>query len=194
MAIPDTASVGAIGRIPVRNIWLLMLYASELYHELPQARSVDVEDDPDELPNLVAELLTRAVERRMRRNLSFGYRRRRADADRVEAASTEDSSCRTTAPPRQPGVRFPGVDRSIDAPTTGSQERWTCFAGSRSATEVARPSLRKTSVASMDAFSAFTSVRQNDRGSEWRTPHSRLGQTRLCRPCSAVLRSPAPSF
>ena len=83
MAIPDTASVGAIGRIPVRNIWLLMLYASELYHELPQARSVDVEDDPDELPNLVAELLTRAVERRMRRNLSFGYRRRRADLDRV---------------------------------------------------------------------------------------------------------------
>ena len=60
-----------------------MLYASELYRELPQPRSVDVEDDPDELPNLVAELLTRAVERRMRRNLSFDYRRRRADLDRV---------------------------------------------------------------------------------------------------------------
>ena len=60
-----------------------MLYASNLYRELPRARSVGVEDNPNELPNLVAELLTRAVERRMRRNLSFGYRRRRADLDHV---------------------------------------------------------------------------------------------------------------
>ena len=76
-------AIGFIGRIPVRNIWLLMLYASELYRELPPAKSVAVEDDPAELPNLVAELLTHAVERRMRRNLSFGYRRRRADLSRV---------------------------------------------------------------------------------------------------------------
>ena len=76
-------ATGFIGRIPVRNIWLLMLYASELYRELPPAQSVRVEDDPDELPNLVAELLTHAVERRIRRNLSFGYRRRRADLSRV---------------------------------------------------------------------------------------------------------------
>ena len=60
-----------------------MLYASDLYRELPRARSVAVEEDPDDLPNLVAELLTHAVERRMRRNLSFGYRRRHADLDRV---------------------------------------------------------------------------------------------------------------
>ena len=79
----DPASAGFIGRIPVRNLWLLMLYASERYRELPQARTVDVEDAPDELPNLVAEVLTRAVERRMRRNLSFGYQRRQADLDRV---------------------------------------------------------------------------------------------------------------
>ncbi len=87
MASPDMVDsapdVRTIGRIPVRNIWLLMLYASELYRELPPAKSVDVEDDPDELPNLVAELLTHAVERRMRRNLSFGYRRTRADLSRV---------------------------------------------------------------------------------------------------------------
>ena len=60
-----------------------MLYASELYRELPRARSVDVENDPDELPNLVAEVLTHAVERRIRRNLSYGYRRRQADLNRV---------------------------------------------------------------------------------------------------------------
>lgn len=83
IAAGETVAVPAIGRIPVRNIWLLMLYASDLYRELPSARSVDVEDDPNELPNLIAEVLTHAVERRMRRNLSYGYRRRRADLDRV---------------------------------------------------------------------------------------------------------------
>ncbi len=81
--VVESANVPTIGRIPIKNIWLLMLYASELYRELPRARSVDVEDDPDDLPNLVAEILTHAVERRMRRNLSFDYRRRRADLDRV---------------------------------------------------------------------------------------------------------------
>ena len=83
IATGDTVSVPTIGRIPVRNIWLLMLYASDLYRELPRARSVKVEDDPDELPNLVAEVITHAVERRMRRNLSYGYCRRRADLNRV---------------------------------------------------------------------------------------------------------------
>ena len=80
---PDAASVGTIGRIPIRNIWLLMLYASELYRELPHGMSVAVEENPDELANLVAELLIHAVERRMHRNLTFGYRRRQADLDRV---------------------------------------------------------------------------------------------------------------
>ncbi len=81
--IDDAPAVGFIGRIPVRNIWLLMLYASDIYRELPPAKRVDAEDDPDEIPNLVAELLTHAVQLRMRRNLSFGYRRRRADLSRV---------------------------------------------------------------------------------------------------------------
>ena len=79
----ETAPVGAIGRIPVRNIWLLMLYASDLYRELPEDRRVATENAPEDLPNLVAEILTHAVERRMRRNLSFGFRRRHADLNRV---------------------------------------------------------------------------------------------------------------
>ena len=79
-----SSPVGTIGRIPVRNIWLLMLYASDLYRERPQwPRDVDPEDAPDDLPNLVAEILAHAVERRMRRNLSFGFRRRHADLNRV---------------------------------------------------------------------------------------------------------------
>ena len=83
MVVSSAEAVGTIGHIPVRNIWLLMLYASDLYRELPRSKSVDVEEDPDELPNLVAELLTHAVESRMRRNLSFGYRRKQVDLDRV---------------------------------------------------------------------------------------------------------------
>ena len=79
----DRLDAGYIGRIPVRNIWLLMLYASELYRVLPEIRRVEVENDPDELPELVAEILTRAVERRLRRNLSHGFRQREADLSRV---------------------------------------------------------------------------------------------------------------
>lgn len=86
--LPDIAgadyAAGYIGRIPVRNIWLLMLYASPLYRELPPpARRVAVEDAPDDIPNLAAEILTYAVARRLRRNLSHDYQRRQADLNRV---------------------------------------------------------------------------------------------------------------
>ena len=73
---PSISTTGFIGRIPVRNIWLLLLYASQLYKELPETRRVELEEAPDDIPELVAELLASAVERRMRRNLTVGYRRR----------------------------------------------------------------------------------------------------------------------
>ena len=72
-----------VGRIPVRNLWLLMLYASRLYQELPTSRRFAAEENPDEIPDLVAEILTRAVERRLRRNLSSEFHRREADLTRV---------------------------------------------------------------------------------------------------------------
>ena len=74
---------GMIGAIPVRNIWLLMLYASQLYRELPIRRRYDAEENPDDIPNLVAEILTRAVERRIRRNLTHEFHRSQADLTRV---------------------------------------------------------------------------------------------------------------
>ena len=83
LAAPTSATVGSIGRIPVRNIWLLLLYASRLYQELPEARSVKLEEAPEDIPELVAQILASAVERRLRRNLSFGYERRMADLNRV---------------------------------------------------------------------------------------------------------------
>ena len=72
-----------IGAIPVRNIWLLMLYASRFYQELPSRRRYDAEENPDDIPDLVAEILTRAVERRIRRNLTLEFHRSRADLTRV---------------------------------------------------------------------------------------------------------------
>ena len=78
-----SASISTVGQIPVRNLWLLMLYASRLFRELPSARWSSAEENPDDIPNLVAEILTRAVGRRLRRNLSLEFDRRQADLTRV---------------------------------------------------------------------------------------------------------------
>jgi 5-methylcytosine-specific restriction enzyme subunit McrC len=80
-AVP-IAKENRIGRIPVRNLWLLMLYASELTR-VRGAFDALVEDDLDNLPDLVARLLANAVERRRRRNLSRGYRHRDMELTRV---------------------------------------------------------------------------------------------------------------
>jgi len=74
--------VGHIGRIPVRNLWLLMLYASDLFRDLEKAK-ISVEDNPDDIPDLVAEILCRLVEHRIKRNLSYGYQSREVVLGRV---------------------------------------------------------------------------------------------------------------
>lgn len=73
---------GHVGRIPVRNLWLLMLYASDLFRQIGQKKT-SVEDNPDGIPDLVAEILAYAVEERLHRNLSLGFREREADLSRV---------------------------------------------------------------------------------------------------------------
>lgn len=73
---------GYIGRIPVRNLWLLMLYASDLFRTRSIGK-VGLEDSPDDLPDLVAEILVRAVEMRHRRRLNLGYSSRDAVLNRV---------------------------------------------------------------------------------------------------------------
>lgn len=71
-----------IGKIPIRNLWLLMLYASDIYKEL-NAANIAVEDNPDDIPDLVAEMLCRRVEHRIQRNLSYSYQSRDAVLSRV---------------------------------------------------------------------------------------------------------------
>ncbi|MFN9088998.1 MAG: 5-methylcytosine-specific restriction endonuclease system specificity protein McrC [Gemmatimonas sp.] len=85
MAQGDVAPVdadGFVGRIPVRNLWLLMLYASDFFRT-SGVSNVGVDESPDEIPDLVAEILAHAVEARQRRRLSFGYRSRNAAIHRV---------------------------------------------------------------------------------------------------------------
>ena len=81
---PETPPApGHVGKIPVRNIWLLMLYASDLFRQLDNHQRAKVEENPDDIPDLIGEILAHAVEYRLRRNLSFGYRSRVADLSRV---------------------------------------------------------------------------------------------------------------
>lgn len=67
--------------IPLRNIWLLFLYAADLVRFKNEA-SVEVESARD-LPELLARLLIRVVQQRLRRNLSKGYEARNAVLSRV---------------------------------------------------------------------------------------------------------------
>jgi 5-methylcytosine-specific restriction enzyme subunit McrC len=81
-AISAKTVEGHIGHIPVRNLWLLMLYASDLFRSRGTGK-VGLEDSPDDLPDLIAEILALAVELRQRRHLSFGYQSRHAVVNRV---------------------------------------------------------------------------------------------------------------
>jgi 5-methylcytosine-specific restriction enzyme subunit McrC len=81
-SISTEAAPSYVGRIPVRNLWLLMLYASDLFR-MRGTGSVGLEDNPDELPDILAEIPARAVEVRQRRHLSLGYRPREAVLYRV---------------------------------------------------------------------------------------------------------------
>lgn len=62
---------GFIGRIPVRNLWLLMLYASDFRKS--HRTETSTEENPDEIAGLVARVLCDLVEHRLSRNLSHGY-------------------------------------------------------------------------------------------------------------------------
>lgn len=69
-------------KIPIRNIWLLLLYASDMYREFC-AQNHGIEESPDEIPDLIAEMLAARVQARLRRNLSYGYQSRYAELHRV---------------------------------------------------------------------------------------------------------------
>lgn len=73
--------MAASSRIPLRNIWLLFLYAADLVRFRDQFDG-EVEAARD-LPDLLGRLLAHVVEQRLRRNLSRGYHPRDAVLSRV---------------------------------------------------------------------------------------------------------------
>lgn len=71
-----------VGKIPLKNIWLLLFYASDLYQYLGNER-VAIEDNPDDLAELLAKILCHQVESRLIHNLSYGYQGKNAVLNRV---------------------------------------------------------------------------------------------------------------
>jgi 5-methylcytosine-specific restriction enzyme subunit McrC len=67
--------------IPIRNLWLLLMYASDL--SAFEGRFDGLADESAHLPELLARLLNWVVERRMRQNLSRAYEPRVAVLNRV---------------------------------------------------------------------------------------------------------------
>ena len=83
-ALDASEEAELIGRIPVRNLWVLMLYASRLYKDIAKYKGRrSVEEAPDDIPDLVAEMLCHHVEHRIRRNLSHGHQSRKDVLRRV---------------------------------------------------------------------------------------------------------------
>ena len=70
-------------KVPIRNVWLLMLYASDLYRHTRDERITSIEENPDDIADLVAEILAGSVERRIRRNMSFAYQSTEAVLNRL---------------------------------------------------------------------------------------------------------------
>ncbi len=68
-------------RIPIRNLWFLLVYAGDLAAFAPSLK-VEVEDSPD-LPHLVVALFAAVVERRLRRSPTRHYVGRAATLPRV---------------------------------------------------------------------------------------------------------------
>lgn len=59
-------------KIPISNIWLLMLYASNYYREYGRKLS-SIEEAPDDIPDLLAKMLCNRVAKKMQKNLTRGY-------------------------------------------------------------------------------------------------------------------------
>ena len=137
---------GYVGRIPVRNLWLLMLYASDLFRSHGKG-GAGLEENPDDLPDLVAEILAHTVEERQRRRLSLGYRTREAALNRVrgriDLLATERRrllsrglvACRFdeltidtpgTASSGPPWTRSPGWCEGALSPIAAESSRTTC--------------------------------------------------------------------
>lgn len=68
--------------IPIRNVWLLQLFASSLYRSSGTSL-VGAEENPEDLPNLVARILADEVTHRLHVGLTVGFRETTRNVTRV---------------------------------------------------------------------------------------------------------------
>lgn len=73
---------GFVGRIPVRNIWVLMAYAFDLGTLRNQSLKA-IDSNPNEVAEIIVRLLNQAVRRRLREGLAPGYEARKEVLRRV---------------------------------------------------------------------------------------------------------------
>ncbi|MCX8579716.1 5-methylcytosine-specific restriction endonuclease system specificity protein McrC [Gilliamella sp. B2717] len=62
-----------LNKIPIRNIWLLLLYASDSYKELDEQQRINFEENPEKIVELTAEIYCKAVHKGLRYSLSNSY-------------------------------------------------------------------------------------------------------------------------
>ncbi|HCH0917953.1 TPA: 5-methylcytosine-specific restriction endonuclease system specificity protein McrC [Vibrio parahaemolyticus] len=84
-----------VGKIPVQNLWLLMLYASESRFLFPQLS--DVEENLENVANLIADVLCDLVDKRLKRNLSTQFVETERELTRVRGRINILSTDRTMA-------------------------------------------------------------------------------------------------
>lgn len=70
-------------RIPIRNIWLLQFFASELFRAYGYDH-IGTEDTLEDLPDLVGRILAREVVQRLHHGLSVGFRSKTRNERRVK--------------------------------------------------------------------------------------------------------------
>lgn len=80
---PDAfVAVSGKTRIPVRNLWLLLLYASDFYKTGSPSLS-GIEEYPERLPDLLGEILVASVADRLKKPLTPGFSPTERDLRRV---------------------------------------------------------------------------------------------------------------
>ncbi|MWP49224.1 MULTISPECIES: 5-methylcytosine-specific restriction endonuclease system specificity protein McrC [unclassified Gilliamella] len=62
-----------VAKIPIRNIWLLLLYASDYYKTVGKKQRIELETNPEELITLAAKLYCQAANKRLIHHLAADY-------------------------------------------------------------------------------------------------------------------------
>ncbi|MFT6909550.1 MAG: 5-methylcytosine-specific restriction enzyme subunit McrC [Oleiphilaceae bacterium] len=121
--------------IPLQNLWLLMLYASEFRY---QAQAYAGSEDIDEhLADMVADVLCNQVLHRLRRQLSNGYRQTQAHLTRVRGRiNTLETTRKSLLLQGKVACRF--EELSINTP----RNQYVAFALSKSLKVVRSPILK----------------------------------------------------